>query len=110
VESFRWLRLPLATTAAVLADLCHTLAPFEQAAVWRLLRSGAVRTLPVADEDLMDAQALMEKCHDRPVDFADATLVRLARRERLRTVFSMGDDFLVYRIEGRKRFLLVPPR
>jgi predicted nucleic acid-binding protein len=108
--TFRSLRLPLATSAAVLAELFHILEPHEHAAAWRLLRSGAVVVLPVGDEDLADIEQLMQKYRDRPMDFADATLVRLARRERTKTVFTVDDDFLVYRIDGRQRFLVLPER
>jgi predicted nucleic acid-binding protein len=51
----------------------------------------------------------MKRYADRPMDFADATLVHLARRERLNVVFTVDhDDFETYRIEGRKRFRIVP--
>ncbi len=110
MEAFATLRLPLGTSGAVFAELFHLLAPHEQAAAWTFLRSGAVSTLPIGDEDLSDIEALMKKYRDRPMDFADATLVRLARREKVKTVFSVDDDFLIYRVEGRQRFLVFPPR
>ncbi len=45
------------------------------------------------------------------MDFADATLVYLARRESLSTVFTVGfNDFETYRIKGRKRFSILPRR
>ena len=45
------------------------------------------------------------------MDFADATLVHLARRESLSTVFTVDfNDFETYRIEGRKRFSILPHR
>ena len=53
----------------------------------------------------------MERYHDRPMDFAEATLVRLAQREGLSTVFSIDHDgFETYSIQGRKRFRVVPVR
>jgi len=94
----------------VLAELFHILEPHEHAAAWRLLRSGAMIVLPIGDEDLPDIEQLMQKYRDRPMDFADATLVRLARRERMKSVFTVDDDFLVYRIDGRQRFLVLPER
>jgi predicted nucleic acid-binding protein len=103
-------RLPLATTAAVLAEVFHLLEPYERAAAWTLLGSGAVQVLPIGDADMDDVQALMEKYGDRPMDFADATLVRLARRESLSTILTVDDDFLVYRIEGRRGFSVLPRR
>ena len=33
--------------------------------------------LPINDEDLSDLETLMERYRDRPMDFADATLVHL---------------------------------
>ena len=104
------MRLPLATTTAVLTELFHLLAPHEQPAAWSLLSTGAVHTLPIDGEDLPEIEKLMTKYSDRPMDFADATLVRLAHREELSAVFTVDDDFYVYRIKGRKGFLVQPPR
>jgi uncharacterized protein len=112
-EAFATLRLPLATSAAVLAELFHLLGDDrrELTAAWGLLRSGAVTVLSIDDLDLPELEALMKRYADRPMDFADATLVHLARREDLNTVFTVDhDDFETYRIAGRKRFRIVPGR
>jgi uncharacterized protein len=70
-----------------------------------------VRVLPIADEDLSDLEALMLAYRDRPMDFADATLVHLAKRESLATIFTVDhDDFETYRIDGKRRFRIVPDR
>jgi predicted nucleic acid-binding protein len=75
------------------------------------VRSSAVTALAIDDADLLALEALMDKYVDRPMDFADATLVHLARRESLTTVFTIDhDDFETYRIEGRRRFRIVPGR
>jgi predicted nucleic acid-binding protein len=43
------------------------------------------------------------------MDFADATLVHLAKREALSTIFTVDHpDFETYRIEGRPRFRVIP--
>jgi len=45
------------------------------------------------------------------MDFADASLVHLARREQLVTIFTVDhNDFETYRIEGKRRFRIVPDR
>ena len=45
------------------------------------------------------------------MDFADATLVHLARRQSLSTVFTIDHgDLETYRIDGRWRFRVVPGR
>jgi len=43
------------------------------------------------------------------MDFVDATLVYLAKREALSTVFTVDRaDFETYRIDGRRRFRVLP--
>ena len=111
--AFPSLRLPLATSAAVLAELFHLLSPsprdLEKA--WGFLRSGAVTLLPITETDVPDLERLMKRYADRPMDFADATLVRLAERESLSVIFTVDhDDFETYRIGARKRFRVLPHR
>lgn len=112
-EAFGRLRLPLATTSAVLAELFHLLVsnPKDLENAWRFLRSGAVTVLAITDTDLPYLEMLMKRYADRPMDLADATLVRLAERESLTEVFTIDhDDFETYRINGKKRFRIEPPR
>jgi predicted nucleic acid-binding protein len=45
------------------------------------------------------------------MDFADATLVHLARRESLSLILTIDhNDFETYRVEGRRKFRIVPSR
>ena len=108
VETFRSLRLPLATSAAVLAELFHLLERHEHGAAWRLLRSGAVVVLAVGDEDLPDIEALMQKYRYRPMDFADAALVSMTEMHGIDTVFTLDNkDFRIYRPKHTKAFTLL---
>jgi hypothetical protein len=50
----------------------------------------------------------MAQYADRPMDFADATLLHLAACERLSLNLD-HDDFETYRLPGRKKFA-IPPR
>ena len=112
-EAFATLRLPLATSAAVLTELFHLLGDDrrELIAAWGFLRSGAVTVLSIEDVDLPDLEALMNRYADRPMDFADATLVHLAERDSLTLILTVDhDDFETYRIAGRRRFRIVPDR
>ncbi len=112
-EAFGELRLPLATSSAVLAEFFHLLGPNPRDVTnaWRFLRSGAVTILPISDDDAPYLDQLMRQYADRPMDLADATLVRLAEREGLTMIFTVDhDDFETYRIKGRKRFRIVPSR
>jgi len=112
VEAFPELRLPLGTSTAVLAEVFHLLrTPQDLAAAWGFLRSGAVSVLPIDDNDLPELEELMKRYRDRPMDFADATLVHLARRESLFTVFTVdNDDFETYRLVRKRRFRVLPGR
>jgi hypothetical protein len=107
------LRLPLITSEAVLTELFHLFGDSarETRTLWTFLRSGAVTIAPVSDVDLPRLNALMEKYQDRPMDFADATLVLLAERFLISRIFTVDhDDFETYRIGGRRPFEIVPDR
>jgi predicted nucleic acid-binding protein len=111
VDAFQQLWLPLITSEAVLTELFHLVGGNrrETEAAWKFLRSGAVALMAIADSELPDVHALMSRYWDRPMDFADATLVHLAKRESLTTVFTVDhSDFETYRIEGKRRFRVVP--
>jgi predicted nucleic acid-binding protein len=111
--AFETARLPLATSAAVLTELFYMLGgmPREERRAWQLLRSGAVAVLPIGDDDLAGLEALMTRYADRPMDFADATLVHLAEREGLNTIHTVDrSDFEIYRIGSKKVFRILPPR
>jgi uncharacterized protein len=112
-NAFVGLRAPLATSVAVLTEVFHLIGshPGAIASAWGFLHSGAVTVHPIEDADLPLLEELMRKYADRPMDFADATLVRLAERESLTTIFTIDhDDFETYRIDGRRRFRIVPDR
>jgi hypothetical protein len=51
----------------------------------------------------------MRKYADRPMDLADAALIRVAEREGIRKIFTVDrKDFSVYRLHGRVRPAIVP--
>lgn len=110
---FDHFRLPLSTSGAVLTELFHLLGDNsrDMELAWAFIRSGAVTVLPITDLDLPDLEMLMRKYRDRPMDFADATLVHLAHRESFSSVFTIDyDDFETYRVGGRKRLRILPSR
>ena len=113
VDAFTLFSLPVVTSAAVLTELFHLVGdnPHEVDAAWVFLRSGAVSILPIDDADMPALQSLMKRYQDRPMDFADATLVHLAQRESLQSILTIDfDDFETYRIDRRKYFRIFPSR
>jgi predicted nucleic acid-binding protein len=103
---------PLATTTAALTEVFHhqSGSPHRLQTAWGLVRSRSIAVLPIGDNDLPELERLMLKYADRPMDFADATLVRLAEREGLTTILTVDRDFEVYRIGGRRAFRVLPKR
>jgi predicted nucleic acid-binding protein len=105
------LRLPLVTSEAVLTELFHMVGDSlrEMENAWKFVHSGALTLAAIAHAELPEIHALMSRYSDRPMDFADATLVHLAKREMISTVFTVDHaDFETYRIDGRRRFRVLP--
>lgn len=50
----------------------------------------------------------MAEYGDLPCDFADASLVYAASRTRVREIWTLDEDFLVFRLPDRGRFTLIP--
>jgi predicted nucleic acid-binding protein len=110
-EAFRQLRLPLLTSEAVLTELFHLVGDSraEMEATWKFVRSGAIVVATLEDAELRHMHALMSRYWDRPMDFADATLVYLAKRESLSVILTVDQaDFSTYRIEGKRQFRILP--
>ena len=113
VAAYGQSRLPLLTTQAVLTEAFHLTRGDrrQMASVWTLLRSGAIQMSPIANDELPQIHALMDDYADRPMDFADATLVHVAARESLSLILTVDrDDFETYRLPRNKRFTVLPRR
>jgi predicted nucleic acid-binding protein len=113
LEALQSLRIPLITTEAVLTETFHLTGtnPHYIEKTWAFVRSGALSISPMQDSDLPHLRTLMAKYADRPMDFADATLVHLAAREHISTILTVDhDDFETYRLPGRKKFTILPVR
>ncbi len=111
VEALQRLRLPLLTSEAVLTELFHLVGDtrHEMEAAWKFIRSGALTIGTIAEAELPSLHSLMLRYSDRPMDFADATLVHLAKRESLSLILTVDQtDFAIYRIEGKRQFRVLP--
>jgi uncharacterized protein len=111
VAALRGLREPLATVWPPLVEAMYLLSdqPLAQDALWEILKRGAVLLLPLGLDDLSRIRELMRKYSDRPMDLADAALLRVAEREGLRKIFTTDQrDFSVYRLHNRTRLTLLP--
>jgi uncharacterized protein len=110
-EALARLPVPLITSTAVLAEVFHLLSTrrVDQSVTWAFLRSGAFSISPITTAEFPHLHSLMSQYADRPMDFAEATLVRLAQRESITRIFTIDHaDFETYRIGGRRRLTVVP--
>ena len=104
-------QMPLLTSQAVLTELFHFIATrsYRLETAWKFVLSGTLQLGEINDADLPALARLMHQYHDRPMDFADATLVHLAQRHSLSTILTVDvADFQTYRIGGQKRFRILP--
>ena len=111
VSALKALRDPLVTVWPVVVEAMYLLAFSWQAqkALWEMLETGALRLLSLDTADAPRMKQLMEKYRDRPMDLADAALVRVAEREGLRRILTLDrTDFTVYRLARKGQFTLLP--
>ena len=103
----------LVTVWPVVTEAMYMLRAYWQAqeALWEMIEMGAVEILPLGIDDVPRMKQLMRKYRDLPMDLADAALVRVAERERLRRIFALDRrDFQIYRPSRIGRFVILPTR
>jgi len=111
VAALKRLRGPLLTTWMPVTEAMYLLAFSKegQEALLEMIERGALHILSINEDDLPSIRSLLRKYTDLPMDFADATLVHVAIRERLREIFTLDRrDFSIYRLGPRKGFSIVP--
>jgi hypothetical protein len=112
-EAFAAMNEPLGTVWPAVAEAMHLLSFSSRAqeALWEMIEAGAVEILPLGIDDVPRMKELMRKFRDLPMDLADAALVRVAERERLRRIFTLDRrDFQIYRPSRIGRFVILPSR
>jgi len=110
-EVFDSLREPMGTVWSALAEAVYLLS-FSwraQGAFWEMMETEAVLILALDHTDVPRMTELMRTYRDLPMDLADAALVRVAEREKLRRIFTLDRrDFEVYRPARLGRFSILP--
>ncbi len=110
-DVFEHLNEPMGTVWPAMTEAMYLLGFSWQAqdALWEMLGSDVVRLLPLDAGDVPRIRELMRKYRDLPMDLADAALVRVAEREKLRRIFTVDRrDFEVYRPARVGRFSILP--
>lgn len=104
-------RRPLLSTWMPVTEAMYLLdfSVAAQGALLEMIERGALEILELVREDLPAMQRLMRKYEDQRMDFADASLVQVADRLRLREVFTLDRrDFGVYRLGKGRSFRILP--
>jgi uncharacterized protein len=112
VLALRQLDRPLVTTWPAFTEAMYLLSraggPAGRQALWRLVFTDRLQIAELDRAALKRTAALMDKYADRPMDLADATLVALAELRNQRRIFTLDQDFIIYRIHGRRSFEVIP--
>jgi hypothetical protein len=103
---------PLLTTWACLTEamyLAHRLGGWVmQNQLGKLLLKGGLIPYPInSTQQITRVFALIEQYRDRPMDFADATLVLVAEETGNHQILTLDSDFLFYRIHNRDSFEII---
>ncbi len=101
MEVLRGVREALVTTIPVLTEAFHILPSTSRPAenLRAFMEEGGLSTWLMQEEHVRRAFELMRTYHDRPMDFADASLVVAAESTRTRKIFTIDrNDFETYRL------------
>ena len=105
------LREPMVTVWPAFTEAMYLLGFSHEAqdTLWQMLATEALSLAELDEEDAPRMRELMKKYRDLPMDLADAALVRVAERERLRRIFTIDRrDFSLYRPRHTRRFEILP--
>ncbi|MBN8564342.1 MAG: type II toxin-antitoxin system VapC family toxin [Leptolyngbya sp. UWPOB_LEPTO1] len=105
------LKLPLVTTWACLTEAMYLAGRgsgyLAQKQLGGLLQARILEIYEIQVGDYDRLFGLMEQYRDRPMDFADATLVLTAERMGIKQILTLDSDFLFYRINESESFEMV---
>jgi uncharacterized protein len=92
------------TTTAVITEVTHMLdfSVDAQILFFEWIMKEGVLLQEIQQRDITRIIELTKKYSDRPMDFADATLVIAAEKTGIREIISIDSDFDIYRLLGKE--------
>jgi predicted nucleic acid-binding protein len=112
VAALTQITMPLVTTWPAFTEAMYLLGEaggwMGQQALWALVERADLQIAELSTAAVGRMRALMERYRDLPMDLADASLVALAEERDLDRVFTLDNDFRVYRLPRRRAFTIVP--
>ena len=99
----------LLTTWPVISEAFHLLPRQDyRELLWELILRGGVELVQIEPPDMKRMHELMRKYADVGMDLADASLVAVAERLRMRCVFTLDSHFRIYRPRHTRAFEVFP--
>jgi predicted nucleic acid-binding protein len=97
-------KLKFVTTTAVITEVSHMLdfSIDAQILFFEWMMKEGVLLQEIQQKDITRIIELTKKYSDRPMDFADATLVIVAEKTGIREIISIDSDFDIYRLLGKE--------
>ena len=89
----------LITSWAVITEVSHML-DFNlkvQIDFLKWIELGGIQLYDISQDELKNIRVMMEKYLDIPMDLADATLMYIASKEKIKDIVSIDSDFDIYR-------------
>jgi len=92
------------TTTAVVTEVSHMLDFNVNVQIQFLewIEKDGIRLHEVKQKDIIEIIEMTKKYKDRPMDFADATLVIAAKRTGIKKIISIDSDFDIYRLPSKE--------
>jgi uncharacterized protein len=111
VEALKTLSPPLLTTWPVITEAQYLLRNSEKAvaALFDGIKGNLWRIVDLDEDAAVWIAAFLKKYHNIGAQLADASLVYLAEKKDISTIFTLNQrDFMVYRLSGRRKLRLIP--
>ncbi|UOG33457.1 type II toxin-antitoxin system VapC family toxin [Leptospira noguchii] len=102
----------LVTTLAVVTEVSYLLSDNKkvQSSFIEWVKDGAIIILNQDNEHFPLIHHYMEKYSDRPIDFADASLISLSEIYGIKDILTLDSDFLVYKTKKGKALNIINPK
>lgn len=98
------------TSWPVITEAVHILRhPDPVATLLGQIHKDNIRLMPLDEGDVPSIRAILDRYSDQGFDLADACLMHLAERERIKQVFTLDRrDFGIYRLSNGSTLQLLP--
>jgi predicted nucleic acid-binding protein len=102
---------PLSTCESVLAEACFLLRDLDDGPgrVLEFVARGVLKVPFRVESEAGTIAGLLRRYASVPMSLADACLVWMVERDARARVFTLDDDFRIYRIHGRRMIPLLAP-